>query len=155
MPGITHPATNCCALVFSAAVLCKPHILHDIISLSVYMHTSSFCCKQVLEISYVKMHILLYRLPSKTADCIFFASYSQDCQNHNSPPQQYCTHPLCWVYVVGAGPKSLATIKRILVDHWESNLAAYTTGDLAINYTITNKNFCSWDIQGNGGQCGK
>jgi len=30
------------------------------------MHTSSFCCNQVLVISYVQMHVLLYRLPSKT-----------------------------------------------------------------------------------------
>lgn len=37
-----------------------------------------------------------------------------------SPPQ-HCTHPLSWVYVVGVGPKSLATIKRILVHHWELN----------------------------------
>jgi hypothetical protein len=49
----------------------------------------------------------------------------------------------------------LPQLKKFLVHHWEFNLAAYVTGDLAINYGITNKNFWLWDIKGNGGQNGK
>jgi hypothetical protein len=55
--GTLNPQQQCC----EKATFCM------ILSVCQYiMHTSSPCCKQALAIIYVKVHVLLYRLPCKT-----------------------------------------------------------------------------------------